>query len=60
MIAYIYSLWIRRELHKNAASYIKQIQEATPHETTAVQQITSHLINYPNKTNKTCVTLLEK
>ena len=33
----------RRELHKNATSYIEQILEATPHETTPVRLLTSHL-----------------
>ena len=31
----------RRELYKNATSYIEQIPEATPHETTAVRPLTS-------------------
>ena len=34
-------------------SYIKQILEATPHRTTAVQPLFSHLWNHLNKTNKT-------
>ena len=50
----------RWELHKNAVSYLEQILEATPHETTAVLPLTSHLKNYSNKTNKTCGILLEK
>ena len=33
----------RRELHKNATSYIEQILEAAPHETTTVRPLTSHL-----------------
>ena len=33
----------RRKLHKNAASYIEQILEATPNEATAVRPLTSHL-----------------
>ena len=31
------------ELHKNATSYIEQIQEAKLHETTTVRPLTSHL-----------------
>ena len=31
------------ELHKNAMSYIEQILEATPHETTVVRPFTSYL-----------------
>ena len=30
-------------MHKNAMSYIEQILDATPHETIALQQLTSHL-----------------
>ena len=33
---------VRWDLHKNATSYIEQILEATPHETTAVWSLTSH------------------
>ena len=33
----------RRELHKNTSNYIEQILEATPHETTDVEPLTSHL-----------------
>ena len=33
----------RRELHKNATSYIGKIQEATSYETTAVWSLTSYL-----------------
>ena len=33
----------RLELHKNATSYIEQIQEATSHKTATVQTPTSHL-----------------
>ena len=33
----------KQELHKNAMSYIKQILEATSHETTVVQPLTAHL-----------------
>ena len=47
----------RWELHKNAASYLEQIPEATPHETTAVQPHTTYFKSYPSNMNKT---LLEK
>ena len=46
------------ELHKNDTSYFKQILEATPHKTTAVQLLTFHLKDHPSKMNKTCRTLL--
>ena len=36
-----------RKLHKNAASCIEQIQEATSHKTTAVRPPTIHLENHP-------------
>ena len=39
----------RWELHKNTTSYLKQILEATPHETTAVLPLTSHLKNHPQE-----------
>ena len=39
------ALW---QLHKNAASYIEQILEATSHKTAAVQPPTSHLENHPD------------
>ena len=42
------------KLHENATSYSEQILEATPYETTAVRSLTSHLLNHPNMTNKTC------
>ena len=47
------------EFHKNATSYIEQILEAAPHDSTAVQPLTSHHTDHPNKTNKTCRTMLE-
>ena len=50
----------RWELHKNATSYLTQILEAAPCETTSVQPLISHLANHPNKMNKACGTLLEK
>ena len=34
---------IRWELHKNVRSYLEQILEATPYETTAVWPLTYHL-----------------
>ena len=36
----------RRQLHKNAASNIEQVQEATPHKATTVRPSTSHHKNY--------------
>ena len=33
----------RLQLHKNATSYVEQILEATPYETTAVRPVTTHL-----------------
>ena len=48
------------ELHKNVTSYIEQLLEATPHETTAVWPITPHLKIHPSKIKKTCGTGLEK
>ena len=56
----VYREKARQELHKNAMSYIEQIQEATSHETAAVRPPTSHLTNHPNKMYKTRKTLLEK
>ena len=47
----------RRELHKNAASHIEQILEATSHNIAATRLPPSLLKSYPNKTWKT---LLEK
>ena len=37
-----------RQLHKNAASCIEQVLEATPHKTTDVRPPTTHHENYPN------------
>ena len=37
-----------RQLHKNAASNIEQILEATPYKTAVVRLPTSHHENYPN------------
>ena len=36
-----------QQLHKNAASNIEQILEATPHKAAAVRSPTSHHENYP-------------
>ena len=49
-----------RQLHKNAASNIEKVLEATPHKPAAVQPPTTHYENYTNYTNQTCRTLLEK
>ena len=38
----------RRQLHKNAASNIKQVLEATPHKAPTIRQPTSHHENYPS------------
>ena len=51
---------VNKKKYKNVASYIEQILEATPNETSAVQPLTSHLKNFLSKMNKTCRTLLEK
>ena len=37
-----------RQLHKNAASDIEQVLEATPHKAAAVLLPTTHHENYPN------------
>ena len=50
----------RRQLHKNAASNIEQVLEATPHKAPAIRPPTYHHENYPSETNQTCRTLLEK
>ena len=44
----------RWEVHKNAASYFKQILEATSYKTEAIQPLASQCTNHPSKTNKTC------
>ena len=49
-----------RQLLKNAASYIEQVLEAASHKAAAVRPPTTHIKNHPNKTNKTCGTLLKK
>ena len=48
------------ELNKDAAGYSKQIREATPYNTTAVQPLTCNFANHSNKTNKTLWLLLMK
>ena len=37
-----------RQLHKNAASNIEQVLEATPHKAAAVRPPTTHHKNYSN------------
>ena len=36
------------QLHKNAASNIEQVQEATPHKTAAIRPPSTHHENYPS------------
>ena len=48
------------KLHKHATSYLELMLEATPHETTDVRPLISHRKNLPDKTNKTCGTLMGK
>ena len=38
----------RRQLHKNAASNIEQVLEATPHKAPTIRPPTSHHKNYPS------------
>ena len=38
----------KRQLHKNVASNIKQVLEATPHETPTIRPPASHHENYPS------------
>ena len=38
----------RRQLHKNAASNIEQVLEATPHKALTIRPPTSHHENYPS------------
>ena len=38
----------RRQLHKNAANNIEQVQAATPHKTPTVRSPASYLENYPS------------
>ena len=49
--------WTLTKRIEKSLGYIAQILEATSHETAFLRPPTSHLLNYPNKTNKT---LLEK
>ena len=44
----------------NNTSSIGEISEVTPHKTIADLPLITHLENYPNKTNNTCRTLLER
>ena len=56
------SLFLRwmREQHKDAVCCFEEILEAAPHKTAAVQPLTSHLVNHPNKMSNTCWSVLEK
>ena len=38
--------YIKRQLHKNAESNIKQVLAATPHKTPTIQPLASHRENY--------------
>ena len=49
-----------RQLHKNAASNIEQVLDASPNKAAAVRPLTARHENYPNQTNRTRRTLLEK
>ena len=50
----------RQEQHKNARSYIQQIQEESPHTTAVVRTPSSYLKSHPSKTRKTNETQQEK
>ena len=50
----------RQQLHKNAASNIEQVLEATAHKASTIWPPASHHENYPSQTIQTCRTLLEK
>ena len=39
---------VRRQLHKNTASNIEQVLEATPHKAPTIRPPTSHHENYPS------------
>ena len=41
-------LWVRRQLHKNAASNLEQVLAATPHKTPTVRPPASYHENYPS------------
>ena len=45
---------------KRVTSYLEQILEATPHETTDQHPLTSHLKKHRTKMDKICETQLEK
>ena len=45
---------LRRQLHKNAACNLEQVQAATPHKTPIVRQSASYHENYSSYTNQTC------
>ena len=49
-----------RQLHKNAASNIKQVPKTKLHKPAAIWLPNTHHKNYPSKINQTCVTLTEK
>ena len=50
----------RRQLHKNVASNIEQVQAATTHKAPTIRPTASRHENYTSQTNQTCRTLLEK
>ena len=50
----------RWEIHIKAACCSEQILEAAPYDSADIQPLTSHLTNHPNKTSKTCLSLLKK
>ena len=56
ILLYAYREKARQELQKNATSYI----EATSHKIVALWPPTTHLLNQPNKTDKTCGILFKK
>ena len=47
------------ELQKNATSFLEQILETTPNETTVMWPLTSHFKNHPSKMSKICDTTKE-
>ena len=51
-ILFMYKAW--RQLHKNAASNIKQEPETTPNKAADVWPPTTHHENFPSETNQTC------
>ena len=59
------TIWMHKmkkqdENHTKILCSLEPNLEATPHKASAVQPLTSHLINYSCKTNNTCRALLEK